>query len=241
VGKSQSSRPTSRPTTEPLSQLRPTTPPPSDVTSLDDAFVIPERTFFDRLEERARRAELLAALLQGKGMMPERGARALQAMLGAVAASAEEAHLPSLASLGRALQMAIGELGVTKPGPTRTLDVLVLDGSEVSRDLVALAVESQGHIVRCAGGYEDFVAQLDERLPDLIVTEVEFPRVPARHFCINLVELLARRPVPLVFFSGVRSEELELLARRSRARAAIPKDRGLAALMPELERVLASV
>ena len=36
-----------------------------------------------------------------------------------------------------------------------------------------------------------------------IVTEVEFSNVPPRHFCMGLLELLASRPVPLVFFSGI--------------------------------------
>lgn len=215
------------------------TVPPSGVSQLEDEFIMPERMFFDRLEERARRAELLTVMLQAQGLSPSSGVCALQAALGAIVASAEEAHLKSLASLARALQAAIGELGIPTAHQTsaRRLDVLVLDESEISRDLVALAVEAQGHLVRCAGSYDDFVRHLDERLPDLLVTDLELTNAPPRHFCRSLAELLATRPVPAVFFSSIEPGLMTELAEQAGARAAIAKDKGVSALMTELERV----
>lgn len=219
------------------------TVPPSGVSLLEEDFVMPERTFFDRLEERARRAELLTVMLQAQGLSPASGVRALQAALGAIVASAEETHLTSLASLSRALQAAIGELGISpvQGGSVRTFDVLVLDETEVSRDLVALAVEAQGHMVRCAATYNDFVRHLDERLPDLLITDLELTNAPARHFCQSLAELLATRPVPIVFFSSLDPQVMEDLARTARARAAISKAKGVTALMTELEQVFRSL
>jgi CheY-like chemotaxis protein len=219
------------------------TVPPSGVSLLDDDFIMPERRFFDRLEERARRAELLTVMLQAQGLSPASGVRALQAALAAIVASAEETHLASLASLTRALQAAIGELGIatTEGRPTRTFDVLVLDETEISRDLVALAVEAQGHMVRCAASYNDFVRHLDERLPDLLITDIELTNAPPRHFCESLAELLASRPVPVVFFSSVAANVMDELARKARARAAISKAKGVTALMTELEQVFNSL
>lgn len=214
--------------------------PPAGVSQLEDEFIFPERRFFDRLEERARRAELLTVMLQAQGLSPASGVRALQAALGAIVASAEETHLASLASLARALQSAIGELGISTARASvssRCLDVLVLDEHEISRDLVALAVEAQGHMVRCAASYQDFVRHLDERLPDLLITDVELSNAPPRHFCLGLAELLATRPVPIVFFSSVEQTLLAELARGARAHAAIEKEKGVSGLMAELERV----
>lgn len=215
------------------------TVPPSGVSLLEEDFVMPERRFFDRLEERARRAELLTVMLQAQGLSPASGVRALQAALGAIVASAEETHLDSLASLSRALQAAIGELGIspTQGTSARAFDVLVLDETEISRDLVALAVEAQGHMVRCAASYNDFVRHLDERLPDLLITDVELTNAPPRHFCQSLSELLTTRPVPVVFFSSAEATILEELARTAKARAAISKEKGVTGLMTELERV----
>lgn len=200
---------------------------------------MPERRFFDRLEERARRAELLTVMLQAQGLSPASGVRALQAALRAIVASAEETHLKSLASLTRALDAAIGQLGIDTAGSAvaRTFDVLVLDETEISRDLVALAVEAQGHMVRCAATYDEFVRHLDERLPDLIITDLELSNAPPRHFCDGLTELLATRAVPLVFFSSLEPTLVAQLARRSRAHAAISKAEGVSGLMTTLERV----
>jgi CheY-like chemotaxis protein len=219
------------------------TVPPSGVSLLEEDFVMPERLFFDRLEERARRAELLTVMLQAQGISPSSGVRALQAALGAIVTSAEEAHLKSLASLTRALQAAIGELGIgaTETMASRTFDVLVLDETEISRDLVALAVEAQGHMVRCAASYNDFVRHLDERLPDLLVTDIELTNAPPRHFCASLNELLATRAIPVVFFSSVEPEIMDDLARTARARAAISKAKGVTGLMSELEKVFRSL
>jgi CheY-like chemotaxis protein len=239
-------KPTRRPSYDPVelakqlgsSDLSSTIPPPSSTTSLEEELVLPEQRFFDRLDERARRAELLVALLQAKGMSTERALRALQAALGAIVASAEDARLQSLATLGTALQAALGELG---SNPARSLDVLVLDETEISRDLVALAVEAQGHMVRSAGSYDDFVRHLDERLPDLIVTDVELSNAPARQFCATLSDLLANRPVPIVFFSSMAPDVLAELAKKTGAIAAMPKDRGIAGLITELERILPKI
>jgi CheY-like chemotaxis protein len=210
---------------------------------LTDEFIMPERRFFDRLEERARRAELLTVMLQAQGLSSESGVCALQAALGAIVASAEETHLTSLASLARALQNAIGELGIptTRAAPARRLDVLVLDETEISRDLVALAVEAQGHMVRCAANFDEFIRHLDERLPDLLVTDVELTNAPPRQFCHNLAELLAMRPDPVVFFSGIEHATMVDLAKKSGARAAIAKEKGVSGLMVELERVFGSL
>jgi PleD family two-component response regulator len=220
------------------------TVPPSGVSLLEEDFVMPERRFFDRLEERARRAELLTVMLQAQGLSASSGVRALQAALGAIVTSAEETHLRSLASLARALQSAIGELGIAIPvtqSPARTFDVLVLDENELSRDLVALAVESQGHMVRCASSYNDFLRHLDERLPDLVVTDIEFSNAPAQLFCQGLSELLAMRPVPVVFFSGIDPAVMDKLARDFRARWAISKSRGISGFLSELEKVFTTL
>lgn len=214
--------------------------PPSSSTPLDEWFVLPERAFFEELEARARRIELLAALLQAKGIPPERGVRALQASLGAIAASSENAQLPSVGALARALASALEHVGIiVESSPAgRSLDVLVLDESEVSRDLVALAAEAEGHIVRSAGSYEDFIRQLDERLPDLIVTEVEHEKARADQFTTGLAELLVTRPVPVIYFSSVERDVLDGLSSAPNVRAAVRKADGITALMNALARLV---
>jgi CheY-like chemotaxis protein len=219
-----------------LGALSSTLRPP--VTQLDEALVLAERVFLDRLEERARRATLLTALLRASGLSRDQGIRAVQAALGALALGAEDAQVRSLAALAHALESSVGEFVESRTPSQRVWDVLVLDEFEVSRDLVALAVEAQGHVVRCAATYEDFVRQLHERLPDLVITEIELENAPRRQFVTVLYELLTPKNVPFVFFSDAPENELRELASTSQAKAAISKDRGIAGLTTELERIL---
>ena len=218
--------------------LRPTAPPSGEFTSLDAPLVLPERIFFERLDDLTRRLEMLTALVQAGGLSRVHGSRAIQAALGSVAASAEEAQVSSLGSLARVLQLAVGELvDEAHIGSQRALDVLLLDEYEISRDFAAIAVEAQGHLVRCAKTYEEFIGLLAERLPDFIVTEVTHGATPARTFCRVLADLLHGNPVRLVLFSALPAAELEELKKISGASAAISKELGLTALVTELGRL----
>ncbi len=223
------------------SDQRSTVPPArvGQVTPLDIPFELPEQGFFQQLDERARRAELLNALLSAGGIPKESAVLALQAALGAIVASASDASLPTLASLATALRTAIGNLGIAEGASDdlRVVDTLVLDDSELQRDLVALAVEAQGHTVRCAASYEDLVAQLQQRKPGLVITEVQFERAPAKSFCATLQELLEPQQVPVVFFSDLDAGELALLAQNHGARRSISKEFGIDLLIGELREV----
>lgn len=167
------------------------------------------------------------------------GSRAAQAILGSLAASAEEANVASLGAFSRALCGIVGELvEEASIDSMRSVDVLLYDPSEISRDFVAVAVAAQGHLVRCARQYDDFVALLGERLPDLIVTDVAHGTTPPRQFCLVLAELLQRRPVRLVLFSALPRAELEELKELTGACAAISKDVGVPALAAEIGQLL---
>ena len=168
---------------------------------------------------------------------------ALQATLGAIASSANDAKLRSFADLANALRSAIGHLGIgtSMLDDVRVVDTLVFDEAELSRDLVALSVEALGHTVRCASTYDDFVKQLDLRKPGLIITEIELSNAPAKSFCAILEELLAGAPIPVVFFSTAPAGELAALAEKHGAQKGISKEFGIGVLIRELEGVYASV
>jgi PleD family two-component response regulator len=147
--------------------------------------------------------------------------------------------LPTLANLASALRDAIGALGIgnAEVDEERVVDTLVLDESELSRDLVALAVEAQGHTVRCSSTYDEFVKELGQRRPGLIITEVQHSNAPARSFCAILQELLQDQRIPVVFFSDLDTEELSGLAVSYGARRSISKEYGVDLLIGELRDV----
>ena len=64
-------------------RLQSTVPPSGSLSQLEEEFVMPERRFFDRLEERARRAELLT-VFQAAGLtsdLARAGRRRLSALI----------------------------------------------------------------------------------------------------------------------------------------------------------------
>jgi CheY-like chemotaxis protein len=220
--------------------LRSTVPPSDALTSLDTPLLLPEHLFHQRLDDLARRIEMLTALLQTNGLTRAQGSRALQAALAAVAANAEEAHVESLGALARSLKSAVGELVAdTSVDSKDALDVIVLDASEISRDLVALAVEAEGHIVRSAQNYDELVTLLGERLPDLVVAEISDGRTPARQFCTSLAALLESSPARLVIFSALPPSTFTELQRLACATAIVSKELGLPMLLAELESFVA--
>ena len=220
---------------------RPTEPPPSDLglTALDVPFEIPEQAFFVQLGERARRVELLTALLRGGAIPPASAVRALSAALGAIETSAEDARLSSLADLSAALRAAIGNLGLGRPplGEQRLVDTLIFDEKQHPRDLVALAVETRGHPVRCAATYDDFVRELGIRRPGLVIAEIDLAHATPASFCAVLCDLLGEAGVPFVLFSDIDSSELADLAYMYGARRGIAKRLGVGVLLSELEEV----
>jgi CheY-like chemotaxis protein len=223
-----------------------TSPPPSardteSFTTIEQALELPEQTFLKHLDARARRAELMGALLSGGGLSPESAIRALQAALGAVALSAADANLPPISRFAAALRTVMGHLGIATRGrnDAQIVDTLVFDESELSRDLVALAVESQGHTVRGAATYDDFVRELHDRKPGLIITEIELENAPAKYFCSTLRDLLHESKTPLVIFSEL-SEKPEF-ARALAPRRYVPKDLGVDGLILELADVYTEI
>jgi CheY-like chemotaxis protein len=232
---------TSRPTLNPGASPGAVSASPS--LGLDPDFALPERVFLDKLEERARRADLLTALLAAGGISPANTVLTLQSSLGAVAKSASEAGLGSLAQFVEATRQAIGYLGV---GPRlddelRVVDTVVFDENELQRDLVALAVEARGHTVRCVASYDELVRELDQRHPGLLVTEVEHGRIPPRAFCSTLKDLLADKNIPVVLFSGIAPADLHGFAIGLGARRYVSKDKGVDALMTALQDVYSQV
>jgi CheY-like chemotaxis protein len=210
------------------------TVPPSDLTVLEAPLALPEHSFYERLDDSSRRFEMLAAMLQAGGMTVQEGARAARAALRAIAASAEEASLPSMSAFARGLHEVISGLVPRATSPAGALDVLVYDTSEISRDLVSLSVEAHGHAARTAKSYDDFVSLLTERLPDIVVVDVASTNAPAAQLCSVLADLLEGSPTKLVLFAALPFRELERLKGIARAAAAIEKSEGVSALIAEL-------
>lgn len=196
----------------------------------------PTQVLFNRVDEISRRTELAAALLSAGGIPAASGTRALCAQLEAIQAVATSVDELSLASLAGALKLALGKLGGVPDGDESPVhDMLIVEPDEVSRDLIALAVESQGHVVRVADNLVSFIERFREKTPQVILTDAVLPDAPSLHLCRFMREVVDAGTIPIVIFASEADEAtLERMARDAGAARCLSKDQGIEALMAEL-------
>lgn len=206
-----------------------------------DPVVARQRRVLELLEDRARRTDLVAALAGADGLAPERAAAVLASELGELEASATEAGLDGLVALAGAVRKVVERLGRVAVVHWRQRDVVVLDDNEVTRDLITIALQAEGHRVRTAGTIAELSAAVRERKPHVLVTEVRMPDAPAARFCSFLRRNVALEKVPIVLFSSARGDELAVLAREAGADLYLSKDQGIADLMREVARLFEEI
>jgi CheY-like chemotaxis protein len=200
-----------------------------------------QRRVLELLDEQGRRTELLSALTRGGGLARDRAAQALRAELAELEAGAGEADMQGLAAMARATRELVEHLGEVTIAHWRQRNVLVLDDNEVTRDLITLALEAEGHIVRVASSLNEFLALVNERKPDVVLTEARMPDAPDDQFCEFLRRRMAMDSIPIVIFSSAQGIELETLALNAGADLYLSKDQGIEDLIKELSRLFEEI
>ena len=200
-----------------------------------------QRRVLELLDDRGRRTELLAALARGGGLAPERAARVLRAELSELENGAAESGLDGLAAMARATREIVELLGDVHVQHWRQRDVLVLDDNEVTRDLITLALEAEGHQVRVAATLSEFSALVAERKPHVVLTEARLPDAPDDQFCHFLRRTMAVDSIPIVIFSSAQGIELETLALNAGADLYLSKDQGIGEMIAELSRLFEEI
>src|SRR5689334_8886553 len=167
-----------------------------------------QRRVLNLLEERARRTDLAAALASAGGLEPERAATVLCAELGELESSATEVGLDGLVAMARAARKVVEYLGGVRIVHWKQRDVIVLDDNEVTRDLITLALQAEGHRVRTAANLAELSLLVRERRPHVLLSEARMPEAPGSRFCNHLRVTMALEKIPIVIFSSARGEEL---------------------------------
>jgi CheY-like chemotaxis protein len=200
-----------------------------------------QRRVINLLEDRARRTELLAALAGAGGFETARAATVLWSELGELETSASEAELDPLAAMVRATRKVVEHLGGVKIEHWRQRDVVVLDDNEVTRDLITLALQAEGHRVRTAACVAELTYLVRERRPHVLLSEARMPGAPSSRFCNYLRVTMALEKIPIVIFSSARGDELAALARDAGADLYLSKDQGIGDLMGEVARLFEEI
>ena len=200
-----------------------------------------QRRVLAQLEERARRIELMAALAGAGGVPPARAAHVLCAELAEIDLAAGAAGLEGLAALVRAASKVSAQLGGVKVAHWKQRDVIVLDDNEITRDLITLALEAEGHRVRTAATIAELSVLVSERKPHVLLSEAQMPDAPGARFCHYLRVTTALEKIPIVIFSSAQGEELAMLAREAGADLFLSKDQGVGDLAAEVARLFQEI
>lgn len=99
----------------------------------------------------------------------------------------------------------------------RPLTILVVDDSASARMMIAAVIERQGHqAVQAADGVEGLAA-FEARKPDLVITDVNMPRMDGFELLQAIRSRTASRWVPVVFITAMDSEESDASTQSIRA------------------------
>ena len=98
-----------------------------------------------------------------------------------------------------------------------TIKVLAVDDSRTMRDMISMALEDQGFAVSTAEDGVEGLKALEEHAPDVIITDINMPRLDG-FGCIDAVRSReASRVTPILVLTTENSDELKVRARTSGA------------------------
>ena len=198
--------------------------------------------FWSLIDDRARRVELLCATLRGGGLAVQEAAKVLQVELADLERDAQRDGIEPLAALAAATRSIVEHIvGLENLADEDRRDILILDDSEVTTDLIALAIEAQGHSVRIATNLDEFVVRFGEREPEIILTELEIEGAPIADLCAHLRVRISNRLIPIIVFSLLSEDALATAALNAGAEHYLSKDQGIADLVDELKGLLKEV
>lgn len=115
--------------------------------------------------------------------------------------------------------------------------VLAIDDSRTMRELIAASLVPAGYEVRVAGDGEDGVAALATLTPDVILTDINMPRLDGFGVIAAVRRSDAHRATPVIVITTESAPELKARARAAGATGWIVKPFEAAQLVAAVRRV----
>jgi twitching motility two-component system response regulator PilG len=118
--------------------------------------------------------------------------------------------------------------------------ILVVDDSATVRKLISGKLEKSGHEVVCAEDGEQAVAMIKSMVPDLVLLDIEMPKMDGYQVCKMIRSNEATREVPVVMISGKDGFFDKVRGKMAGTTDYITKPFGPEALMKTLDMYLAN-
>lgn len=119
--------------------------------------------------------------------------------------------------------------------------LLIIDDSVISLELERGALEARGYEVRAASTLGEFERTLAAWRPDIILTDIHMPEAKGTDICRTLKAEYNTQDIPIVLFSSLNDDELELLAQQAGADGFLSKAHGVEALGEKVDELVESI
>ncbi len=115
--------------------------------------------------------------------------------------------------------------------------ILLVDDSLISLQLAKAVLEAGGYRVRTVHDLAALDGDLEDWVPELILTDVQMPDLTGDALCRRLKGKYDTAHVPVVLFSSMASDQLAKLAHECAADGFLSKQEGLDTLCENVERL----
>jgi CheY-like chemotaxis protein len=115
---------------------------------------------------------------------------------------------------------------------------LVVDDIQVAATTIAKALDLLGYETRAAYGSRPAIESLAQRLPDVILLDINLPGLDGIEVCRYLRRDPRTAEIPIIAISAEANEETAARARKAGANAFLPKPIDMDALEKTLKRIL---
>ena len=121
----------------------------------------------------------------------------------------------------------------------KPVKILIIDDSEVVLEIAKETLERAGYQVAVAIDLKQFESEIEKVKPDLLVADIKMPEIFGQDLCSLLKEHLGVT-IPVILFSDMDVEELEVLSLQSNADGFVSKGEGMDALVAKIGTIFKS-
>ena len=116
--------------------------------------------------------------------------------------------------------------------------ILVIDDDPLTLQMIVATLEAEGHEVLSFSEFESLLQELHRSLPDLVITDVNMPKVSGFEVCRKIKEMFQPLPPPVIVMSATVDALDPVLARKIGADDFVFKTSDMAFLIQPVRKIL---
>ena len=116
--------------------------------------------------------------------------------------------------------------------------ILVIDDDPLALRMIVVTLEAEGHEVLSFSEFESLLQEIHRSLPDLVITDVNMPKVSGFEVCRKIKKIFQPLPPPVIVMSATVDALDPVLARKIGADDFVFKTSDMAFLIQPVRKIL---